>query len=179
MPQAALPSSQQDVVVTRRGLNQFDPANRRRLSASGLRTFLRIADHWGLNEQQRLLILGSPYRSRYISWCKQVQQQKQLTLNVDVLIRISAVLGIYQGLRVLHANKPDAVEWLRTPHKAIVFGGLPPLDLVTCGTQDGLLTVRRFLDSACEGRYMPPGKLDVGFPGYDDADIIVRLARDD
>lgn len=165
-------------VFTQRELNRFDPVNRRRLSAPGLRTFLRIADHWGLNEQQRLLILGYPYRSRYISWCKQVQQQKQITLNVDVLIRISAVLGIYRGLRVICADEPQAVEWLRTPHKAIVFGGRPPLDLVTCGTQDGLLTVRRFLDSAYEGRYMPPGKLDVGFSGYDDADIIMSLSRE-
>lgn len=120
-------------------LDRFDPVNRRRLSAPGLRTFLKIADHWGLNEQQRLLILGCPYRSSYVSWCKQVQQQKQLTLNVDILTRISAVLGIYRGLRILYTDEPQAVEWIRTPHKAIVFGGRPPLDLVTCGTQDGLL----------------------------------------
>lgn len=161
MPRTSARDAQQNAPVAQRGMNRFDPVNRRRLSASGLRTFLRIADHWGLNEQQRLLVLGYPYRSRYIRWCKQVQQQKQLTLSIDVLTRISAALGIYQGLRVLHADESHAVEWLRTPHKAIVFGGLPPLDLVTCGTQDGLLTVRRFLDSACEGRYMPLGRLDV------------------
>ncbi len=179
MPHTPALKVQKGTGVEQRRLDRFDPLNRRRLSAPGLRTFLRIADHWGLNEQERLLILGYPYRSRYISWCERVQQKKQLTLNVDVLTRISAVLGIYQGLRVLFNDEPHAVDWLRTPHKAIIFGGLPPLDLVTCGTQDGLLTVRRFLDSACEGRYMPPGKLDVGFPGYDDADLIVRVTRDD
>jgi uncharacterized protein (DUF2384 family) len=104
--------------------------------------------------------------------------QKQLTLNVDTLMRISAMLGIYQGLRFLYTDESEAIKWLRTPHKAIIFGGRPPLDLVMCGTQDGLLTVRRFLDSACEGRYMPPSKLDADFPGYDDADIVVRMSRD-
>ena len=72
------------------------------------------------------------------------------------------VLGIYQGLRVLNSHEQHDIDWLRTPHKEIIFGGYPPLDLVTCGTQDGLLTVRRFLDSAYGGDYMPPGKLDVG-----------------
>jgi hypothetical protein len=56
------------VVAERPELDLFDPVNRRRLSTPGLLTFLRIADHWGLNEQQRLLILGYPSRSRYISW---------------------------------------------------------------------------------------------------------------
>lgn len=178
MPQAAPPKDPKDAVVAQWRLDQFDPVNRRRLSAPSLRTFLRIADHWGLNEQQRLLILGYPSRSKYLGWCKQAQQQKQIMLSVDVLIRLSAVLGIYQGLRALFVDEPHAVEWLRTPHKAIVFGGHPPLDLVTCGTQDGLLTVRRFLDNACEGRYMPPNELDVGFSGYDEADIVIRPSEE-
>lgn len=178
MPRTPARDAQQKAPVAQGELDRFDPVNRRRLSAPGLRTFLKIADHWSLNEQQRLLILGSPHRSRYTSWCKKVQLQKQITLNVDVLIRISALLGIYQALRILYTDEPHAVEWLRTPHNAIVFGGRPPLDLVTCGTQDGLLTVRRFLDCACEGRYMPPGKLDIGFLGYDDADIVARLSRE-
>jgi hypothetical protein len=46
------------------------------------------------------------------------------------------------------------VEWLRTPHNAVMFGGLPPLDLVISGSQDGLLSVRRFLDGARRGLYM-------------------------
>ena len=67
MPRRSAANIMASVVAER---PEFDPVNRRRLSAPGLRTFLRIADHWGLNEQQRLLILGYPSRSRYISWCK-------------------------------------------------------------------------------------------------------------
>src|SRR3546814_7742600 len=37
----------------------FAPDNRRRLSASGLRTFLAIADLWELTDEQRRLILRS------------------------------------------------------------------------------------------------------------------------
>ena len=44
-------------------VSRFAPANRRRLSAPALRTFVTIADLWGLTEEQRLLVLGFPARS--------------------------------------------------------------------------------------------------------------------
>ncbi len=42
------------------------------------------------------------------------------------------------------------------------------------GTQDDLMIVRRFPESAREGYYMPADKLEVDFSGYYDADIVVR-----
>jgi uncharacterized protein (DUF2384 family) len=153
---------------------RFVPANRRRLSAPALRTFLAIADLWGLTEQQRLLVLGYPSRSTYHNWCKQAREHGAFTLDVDVLTRISAVLGIHQALGTLFADERQGVDWLRAPHQALVFGGRPPLDLVTSGSQDGLLTVRRFLDGARGGVYMAPNAIDEVFTPYDDADIVIR-----
>jgi hypothetical protein len=149
--------------------SRLAPANRRRLSAPALRTFLAIADLWGLTEEQRLLILGYPSRSTYHSWCKQAREHGAFTLDVDVLTRLSAVLGIHQGLGILFRT-----ERLRAPHSAVVFGGLPPLDLVTSGSQDGLLSVRRFLDGARGGLYMQPNIIDEAFKPYDDAEIVFR-----
>src|ERR1700730_6781450 len=123
--------------------SRFAPANRRRLSAPALRTFLAIADLWGLTEEQRLLILGYPSRSTYHNWCKQAREHGAFTLDVDVLTRISAVLGIHQGLGILFPTERLGVDWLRSPHNAIVFGGHPPLHLITNCPQHGFLTVRR------------------------------------
>ena len=53
---------------------RFAPANRRRLSGPGLRSFLAIADLWGLTEEQRLLVMGLPSRSTYHSWIKTVRE---------------------------------------------------------------------------------------------------------
>ena len=83
-----------------------------------------------------------------------MREHGDITLGVDVLLRISAVLGIHQALGILFPRERDGVEWLRTPHRATVFGGAPPLAFVTCGMQDGLLTVRRFLDAARGGIYI-------------------------
>src|SRR5258707_9433386 len=54
--------------------SRFLPANRKRLSPPALRTFLAIADLWGLTEEQRLLVLGYPSRSTYHNWCKQARE---------------------------------------------------------------------------------------------------------
>jgi hypothetical protein len=70
MQRASAPNVMAGAVAKRPELDRFDPVNRWRHSAPGLRTFLRIADHWGLNQQQRLLVLGYPSRSRYNSSCK-------------------------------------------------------------------------------------------------------------
>lgn len=152
----------------------FSVSNRRRLSAPALRTFLAIADLWGLIEEQRLLVLGYPSRSTYYHWCKAARQHGSITLALDTLTRISAVLGIHQALGVLFPNEKLGVEWLRGPHDAIVFGGRPPLALVTSGSQDSLLTVRRFLDGARGGQYMRPNAIDIDFAPYEDAEIVFR-----
>jgi hypothetical protein len=154
--------------------SRFASANRRRLSAPALRTFLAIADLWGLSEEQRLLVLGYPSRSTYHNWCKQAREHGTFTLDLDVLTRISAILGIHQGLGILFPTEQHGVEWLRTPHGAVVFGGRPPLDLVTSGFQDGLLSVRRFLDGARGGLYMQPNSIDEAFTPYDDSEIVFR-----
>ena len=160
--------------LPRLDLARFAPDNRRRLSAPGLRTFLAVADLWGLSEEERRLILGYPSRSTYHNWCKQAREHGAFTLDADVLTRISAVLGIHQALGVLFADERLGTEWLRGPHEALVFGGRPPLDLVTNGSQDGLLIVRRFLDGARGGLYMAPNQIDEGFTGYAENEIVFR-----
>ena len=141
---------------------RFAPHSRKRLSGPGLRTFLTIADLWGLDEQQRLMVLG----------LKAVRERRDITLDVDVLMRLSAVLGIHQALGVLYSDERAGIRWLHTPNQAGVFGGHPPLQLVTSGLQDGLLTVRRFLDAARGGLYMEPNELDRAFKPYRDEDVV-------
>jgi Protein of unknown function (DUF2384) len=149
---------------------RFLPANREKLSAPGLRAFLGIAGLWGLTEQERLLVLGLPARSTYHAWVRAAKGGGRITLPVDTLLRISAVLGIHKALRILFATDAEAVAWLRGPHAALPFAGQAPLALVIGGTQDGLMAVRRFLDAARGGLFMPPNAADA--PPLADADIV-------
>jgi hypothetical protein len=54
---ARIPKDQVGALTKKRSA-QFEPSNRRRLSTPGLRTFLAIADLWGLELERRLPVLG-------------------------------------------------------------------------------------------------------------------------
>ena len=150
----------------------FSPAGRRRVSGPGLRTFLAIADLWSLNEKERLTLLGQPSRSTFHAWAKAAREHRDITLDLDALMRISAVLGIHKALQILHADPREGVSWLRGPHDGALFGGQSPLDVMLAGTQDALLTVRRHLDAARGGLFAAPNAVDAGFEPYTDADIV-------
>ncbi len=150
----------------------FTSANRRKVSGPGLRTFLAIADLWGLSEEQRLILLGQPSRSTYHNWAKAAREHREINLDLDVLMRISAVLGIHKALQILHRTEAEGVAWLRGPHDAPVFGGQPPLAVMLAGSQDALLVVRRHLDGARGGLFAAPNAIDRDVAPYTDAEIV-------
>ncbi len=154
------------------GDERFSSENRRRLSGPGLRTFLNIADLWGLLEADRLRVLGFPGRSTYHGWVAKARAGEDIVLSVDTLTRISAVLGIHQALRILFETDEEGVDWLRGAHRAPTFGGGPPMALLTNGTQDGLMQVRRYLDAMRGGIFAAPNEVDRDFKPYRDDDIV-------
>src|SRR3546814_20574441 len=97
-------------------------------------------------------------------WVKKAREYRSITLSVDVLMRISAILGIHIGLRTLFNEEQEGVAWLRRPHDAHAFGGAAPIDLITSGFQDVLLTVRRFVDATRGGLYMSPSSAESDSP---------------
>ena len=83
------------------------------------------------------------------------------------------MLGIHKNLRILFARPEDEIAWLTNPNDAPVFGGQPPLNLVTSGTQDGLMLVRRYLDAWRGGVFAAPNAADRNFTPYSDEDIVI------
>ena len=152
--------------------HRFAPENRRRLSGPGLRAFLAIAERWGLGAAERLEILGRPARSTYYGWRAKARRRESLTLPVAVLLRISAVLAIHRALCRLF-GAAEAAAWLREPHDAPVFGGRPPLALITGGTQESPLIVLRYLNALCQSVCPAPAPAELDFPLYGDDDIVI------
>jgi hypothetical protein len=91
---------------------------------------------------------------------------------VDILTRISLVLGIHAALQVLFLTEAEGVDWLRRPHGATVYGGKPPLGLITDGSQDSLFTVRRYLDAVRGGQGTAPDAIDRDFKPYSESDLV-------
>lgn len=149
----------------------FSAADRRRLSGPGLRAFAAIADQWGLGETERMRMLGLPGRSTYFGWLAKARSGMALTLPLDTLLRISAVLGIHKAMRILFTDDRTALDWLRSPNDGPLFGGQPPLALAANGTQDGLLLLRRHLDAWRGGLFAAP------LPALDD--VAAPIGDDD
>ena len=116
---------------------------RRRLSGPALRTFLRIAELWGLSVEEQMTLLGVTARSTFFKWKK----DRNATLPKDTLERISYVLGIYKALQTLLPDENAADEWVKRPNAAQPFGGRPALDRMLSGQVADLFVVRQYLDA--------------------------------
>ena len=115
--------------------------DRKSLTGPALRTFFRIADAWGLREQEQMHLLGLDSRSTFQSWKRGLVS----AIPKDALERISYVMGIYKGLHILLPRTAD--EWVRKPNKAALFGGRSALDRMISGNVADLYVVRQYIDA--------------------------------
>jgi hypothetical protein len=120
-----------------------DPKVRERMSPAAVKLFMRLSNLWRLAVDQRRALLGDISRPTYHNW----QRGKVGTLSRDQLERISLVLGIYKGLKLLFADEASATRWLTSPNRDLPFGGQSPLQRALKGSIDDLYTVRRYIDA--------------------------------
>lgn len=153
------------------GFHEISREDRARTSAPSLRAFRKIADQFGLSEAERIAILGDPGRSTYHHWMKKVRERQSLTLPLDTLLRISAILGIYRGLTILFEDEAQALVWLKGAHKGTLFAGASPKAYMLEGGHDGLMSVRRYLD-AWRGGGIGFGAPEGSFEVVTEADLV-------
>jgi hypothetical protein len=120
-----------------------EPAVRRRLSGPALRAFFNITRTWQLGVTEERGLLGWPPSSTFHKY----KAGDAGALSFDTLTRISLVLGIYKALHILYAEEAFADRWMRMPNSHALFGGRTPLAFSVDAGLDGLLQVRRLLDS--------------------------------
>jgi hypothetical protein len=120
-----------------------DPRVRERMSPTAVKLFLRLSDLWRLAVDQRRVLLGDISRPTYHNW----QRGKTGTLTRDQLERISLLLGIEKGLKLLFADEASATRWFTSPNRDLPFGGQSPLERALQGSIDDLYAVRRYIDA--------------------------------
>src|SRR5689334_13223221 len=86
-----------------------DPAHRERLSGAAVRLFMNVAELWNLSVDERRALLGGISRQTYHNW----RGAADVVLGRDQLERVSLVLGILKGLRLVFAEDRDGLRWLR------------------------------------------------------------------
>jgi hypothetical protein len=120
-----------------------DPRVREELSAPAVRLFLALAEKWGLSVDQRLALLGDISRQTYHNW----QRGKTGALSRDQLERISLLLGIHKGLKLLFADDTAGLRWFTSANRDVPFAGRSPRERILLGGMDDLYAVRRYIDA--------------------------------
>jgi hypothetical protein len=73
-------------------------------------------------------------------------QHQNVKVSRDVRDRVSLLLGIYKGLRVLFEDSQQATTWIDRANTLPPFNGRRPRELMTSGDFMALASVRRFID---------------------------------
>lgn len=72
-------------------------------------------------------------------------------LDVDRLLRVSYLIGIFKALNILYSKKL-ADAWISLPNSNRIFAGQTPLAYMMKGGVPAMQTVRRLLDARRGGR---------------------------
>lgn len=146
------------------------PEERARVSAAVLRSFLNIADRWELSSSERLELLQCDAR-QYGEWSTVARSNGPLVLEIAVLLRISALLGVFKDAQQLYGSSEKERDWLRSTNMAVPYQGRAPIDLLR-GTLDDQLAVRGEVAAIRWGGGVAPNAIDKNFTKYTDEDLI-------
>lgn len=132
--------------------------DRARVSGPALRTFLNIADRWHLGLADRLALLQCG-AAHFEEWSGIARANGPLVLETAVLMRLSALLGLYADLQQLYAAPDQQRDWLFRAREAAPFNGRVAIDLLS-GTLDDQLEVRGYVSAVRWGGGVAPNAID-------------------
>ena len=132
-----------DAAATAVPANLADNASRQRLTPAAISGVIRLAELWRLTSTEVCSLIGDVSER---SWFRMKKGAWDGTLSQDSLTRISALVGIFKGLRLLFSEQL-ADEWIRLPNKGPLYGGRRPIDVMIEGGIPKLLQVRQHIDA--------------------------------
>jgi len=123
--------------------NLADAATRERLTPAAVEGVVRLAEIWRLTSAETCALLGDVSER---TWFRMKKGEWSGALSQDTLTRVSVLVGIFKGLRLLF-SEPLCDEWVRLPNKGPLYGGRRPLDAMIEGGIPKMLEVRRHIDA--------------------------------
>ena len=119
---------------------------RERLSPAALRAFFNIMTHWQVRDEDARALLGGVTNGPFY----EMKKNPERVMEVDRLLRISYLVGIFKALNVLYSDAL-ADAWMRQPNTNAIFAGQTPLAYLTAGGLPAMQVVRRLLDARRAG----------------------------
>jgi hypothetical protein len=123
--------------------NLADGNTRERLTPAAVDGVVRLAEIWRLNSTEICALLGNVSER---TWFRMKKGEWSGALSQDTLTRVSTLIGIFKGLRLLF-SEPLSDEWVRLANKGPLYGGRRPLDVMIEGGIPKMLEVRRHIDA--------------------------------
>jgi uncharacterized protein (DUF2384 family) len=119
-----------------------DEGDRRRLSATALTAYKSLCERWSLTTNEAAALLGVSAST----WERMKRDGRDQVLSQDQLTRISAMVGVFKGLKLLFADDMGD-RWPRLANRGPLFEGLSPVDAMLRGGIPRMLEIRRHVDS--------------------------------
>lgn len=123
-----------------------DEGDRKRLSPAAVKAFLRVADRWELNNAQASALLGVSAST----WDRIKGGKWDQPLSQDQLTRVSAIVGVLKGLRLLFADDMS-IRWPKLPNRGPIFRRRAPIDAMIEDGIPTMLETRRLIDAVRGG----------------------------
>lgn len=123
--------------------NLADADIRERLTPSAVDGVVRLVKIWRLSSVEVCALLGDVSER---TWFRMKKGEWPGVLSQDSLTRVSALIGIFKGLKLLF-SEPLSDEWVRLANKGPLYGGQRPLDTMIKGGIPKMLEIRRHIDA--------------------------------
>jgi hypothetical protein len=132
-----------------------DSTARERLSGPAVQGFLKLAELWKLSGEEQTDLLGASVSTGTLrNWRN---GNLPSALSADQLMRVSFLLGIYEGLQRIWRRSPlEGDAWIRRPRADSPFRGMAPLDFMRQGIP-ALAAARAYVDGITGG---PPSRVE-------------------
>lgn len=123
-----------------------EPEDRKRLTATGLKAFVKLARQWGLTNPEAATLLCVSQST----WDRIKRQEWTEALNQDQLTRVSALVGTFKALHLLFADGM-ADRWPQLHNKGSLFANRRPIDAMIEGGIPRMIEIRRYIDAVRGG----------------------------
>ena len=133
-------------------MNSLNVSKVNDLTKSGqvaLPVIFNILDKWKCSQINQMAILGLTSRSTLNKYRSNPESAK---VSPDLLERMSYLLNIHKGLRILFSNDDSVYNWINKPNEHPYFAGASAMDVMKKGKVIDLYNVAARINAFRGGR---------------------------
>lgn len=113
------------------------------LDSVALKAIARVMAMWRIKDEDAARLAGAGSTR---TWQRMKNEGRTVPLSQDERTRLSALVGLYQGLHV-YFGAELANDWVALENDGPLFGGKSPLEFMVAEGIPGIIRVRDYVDA--------------------------------